>query len=75
MDLKLTVKCGDNPFFSKHKLEAIASSIKVTIPDRMRLVYYGQKPPMDTTLTWQPTNGAGDPVGKVKVFKKGDWNE
>lgn len=41
----------------------------------MRLVYYGQTAPLDTTLTWQPTNGAGDPVGKVKVFKEGAWNE
>lgn len=75
MDLKVTVKCGPTPCFSKHQLESIAASLKITIPDSMRLVYYGQTAPLDITLTWQPTSGSGDPVGKVKVFKEGDWNE
>ena len=75
MDLKVTINGKPNPCFTKHQMKSIAASLMLHIPDSMRLVYYGQIPPLDVTLTWQPTNSIGDPVGKVKVFKEGAWNE
>ena len=76
MDLKLNIKCGFKPrHLTACQLQEIAEAICITLPDNMRLVYYGQKPPLDTTLSWQPTGCCDDPVGKVKNFKDGKWNE
>lgn len=73
MVLKVTVKKNSSVSFSQEQLQEIASSLCVSIPDQMRLVYYGQTAPLDTSLAWQPTNGADDPVGKVKKFIDGNW--
>lgn len=75
MDLKVTVKKGVQTSFTAEQLKEIASSMCIKLPDNMRLVYYGQVAPLDTTLAWQPTNGVGSPVGKVKTFTDGAWNE
>lgn len=73
MELRITTKKGRTSSFTQEQLCEIASHLKVCLPDKMRLVYYGQKPPLDVTLTWQPTNGIGDPVGMVKKFIDGSW--
>ena len=73
MVLKLKVKAKSTTSFTACQLTEIAESMCVVLPDKMRLVYYGQTAPLDTSLTWQPTNGAEDPVGKVKTFKDGTW--
>ncbi len=75
MDLSIRVKKNSAVTFTQSQLDEIAASLCVSIPDSMRLVYYGQIAPLDTTLSWQPTNACGDPVGKVKNFKNGNWNE
>jgi hypothetical protein len=76
MDLNLTVKKWSSTcHFNESQLREIASSMRVSLPDKMRLVYYGQKPPLDVSLSWQPTNGIEDPVGKVKNYTDGNWNE
>ena len=75
MELEVTVKKGVSSCFSQVELAEIARSLTVKIPDNMRLVYYGQVAPQDVTLAWQPTDGIGNPVGKVKTYKDGGWNE
>lgn len=73
MVLKVTAKKQNGSSFTQCQLDEIAASLCVKLPDQMRLVYYGQTAPLDTTLTWQPTNEADDPVGKVKTFIDGAW--
>ena len=75
MVLNVTVKKGAGTLFTQCQLEEIAQSLCIQMPDSMRLVYYGQTAPLDTTLSWQPTNGIDDPVGKVKNYTDGNWNE
>jgi hypothetical protein len=73
MVLKVTAKKRGGGSFTQCQLDEIAASLRIVLPDAMRLVSYGQAPPLDTTLVWQPTNGSESPVGKVKTFQDGEW--
>lgn len=73
MVLKVKVKQQPGGSFTQCQLNEIAASLCVTLPDSIRPVWYGQTPPADSSMPWQPTNGADDPVGKVKSFVDGEW--
>ena len=72
--LRLRTNAPALSFFSTEALEALESSFHVVTPDGTRLVHYGDIPPSDTGLPWQPTLSDGvTPNGQVKRFLGGRW--
>jgi hypothetical protein len=75
----LSISVVGNPLagleeFSMDELGAMASSLCVTFPDGVRMVYYGPYPPVDRNLPWQQTLDDGiTPIGGVKYFTNGKW--
>lgn len=59
---------------TRAELEQIVASVKVDLPDNVRMVQYSPTPPSDTTLPWQQIDSCGGGVvGTVKTFKNGAW--
>jgi len=74
--LNITVR--DSPiatkFMSSEELAAIAASLIVSLPPGAQLVHYGDTPPSNTSIPWQPTLNDGiTPKSMVMRFVGGQW--
>lgn len=76
MDLSIKRKCGSVfNCFNQKQIEELENNMVVVLPDKGKVVIYSEEEPCDGTFPWQPTNGCGEPVGKVKNYNSdtGIW--
>lgn len=74
--MELTVKLKPGATFtnlSTCDAQEIAAALCISLPDSLRLVHYGEKAPLDTTLAWQPTDCCARPIGRVLQYEEGEW--
>ena len=69
MELDLTVKDGSIfTNFDRDQIDELLANLAVKLPDGYRVVKFSQNEPQDVCNYWQPTNGCGDPIGKIQKF-------
>ena len=69
MEVNLTVKDGSHfKYLDRDQVEEILANFAVKLPAGQKIVTFSQKEPQDICNYWQPTNGCGDPIGKVRKF-------
>lgn len=68
-----TVSSPKLRYLSPEQLAEIAANLVVEFDCGVQPVSFSEMPPADTSIPWAPTEGCGQPIGKLKTFKNGEW--
>lgn len=73
---RLGIKVKEGSHFehlTEEQIQEICSNFCVQLPENGLIAIWSEEAPCDTRYPWQPINGCGEPVGKVKKFTNGYW--
>lgn len=60
-------------YLTPEQLAEVAANLVVVLDCGVAPVSFSDLPPADTSIPWAPTEGCGQPIGKLKTFKNGQW--